>query len=484
MFNQKTAVFWAFSFILFLTALRILALAITPTDLFVDEAQYWFWGQNLDFGYYSKPPLIAWLIRLVTELANSSEAFWVRIPAPLLHGLTAALLGVFAARRFGSTIGAWVSLGYVSLPIVAVGSFMISTDTVLAPFYVLALIFYDQANRSGSLRTAAMAGAALGVAFMAKYAALYLIICMPLIYLLCSDQRLRWAQYAAFFGVFLTVIAPNIIWNLANELTTLSHTAENVQWVKSESQTGVSLANMSEFLLLQAVVIGPVAFAVLGAQTLGYKRFEQSKNLLLLSVPIVFLITVQAGLSRAYANWAFPFVFAGITLAMAAMGPRLRIISLVLNTMIGLIVTGAVMFADIASVNGRQIAERYLHRSELSRQIAQVAKEQGIDVIVAQNRDVLADLFHTLRAQDFDIRALRQSSLQAHYYAQKYPFERALQSPLLMVSVHPLTLSCKASDYRPLGKISKTRGAYRDMIFNLYRIEPGCQSALLTAALD
>ena len=201
-------------------------------------------------------------------------------------------------------------------------------------------------------------------------------------------------------------------------------------------------------------------------------------------MPIVFLITVQAGLSRAYANWAFPFVFAGITLAMAAMGPRLRIISLVLNTMIGLIVTGAVMFADIASVNGRQIAERYLHRSELSRQIAQVAKEQGIDVIVAQNRDVLADLFHTLRAQDFDIRALRQSSLPAHYYAQKFPFERALQSPLLMVSVHPLTLSCKASDYQPLGKISKTRGAYRDMIFNLYRIEPGCQSALLTAALD
>ena len=124
MFNQRTAVFWAFSFILLLTALRILALAITPTDLFVDEAQYWFWGQNLDFGYYSKPPLIAWLIRFVTDLANSSDAFWVRVPAPFLHGLTAVLLGVFAARRFDFVTGAWVSVGYVTLPIVAVGSFM------------------------------------------------------------------------------------------------------------------------------------------------------------------------------------------------------------------------------------------------------------------------------------------------------------------------------------------------------------------------
>ena len=93
MFDQKTAVFWSFVFILALTLLRVLALAVTPTDLFVDEAQYWFWGQNLDFGYYSKPPLIAWLIRFVTELANSSEAFWVRLPAPLLHGITAVLLG-------------------------------------------------------------------------------------------------------------------------------------------------------------------------------------------------------------------------------------------------------------------------------------------------------------------------------------------------------------------------------------------------------
>jgi hypothetical protein len=33
------------------------------TDLFVDEAQYWFGRRNIDFGYYSKPPMIAWVIR-------------------------------------------------------------------------------------------------------------------------------------------------------------------------------------------------------------------------------------------------------------------------------------------------------------------------------------------------------------------------------------------------------------------------------------
>ena len=482
MFDQKTTVFWSFVFILALTSLRVLALAVTPTDLFVDEAQYWFWGQNLDFGYYSKPPLIAWLIRFVTELVNSSEAFWVRLPAPLLHGITAVLLGIFAARRFGRGAGAWVAAGYISLPIVAVGSFMISTDTVLAPFYVLALIFYDQAQRSGSLRAAAFSGAALGLAFMAKYAALYFIICLPLIYLFCSDHRLRWAQYGAFGALFFAVISPNVIWNLANDLTTLSHTAENVQWVKPQAGLGFSLGNMAEFLLLQAVVIGPVAFAVLIGQAFGYRRAAQAKNLLLLSLPIVALITLQAGLSRAYANWAFPFVFAGITLAMAAMRPRWKIASLTLNTAIGLIVTGSVMFAQIAAINGRPIAERYLHRSEISRQIADMAGQQGLGMIVAENRDVLADLFHTLRGQSFEIKALTHGGPPAHFYAQNYPFRPEVGAPLLMVAIGPLSLNCASDGYQQLGRIAPTRGAYRGLDFYLYRVDTTCQSALVSAA--
>ena len=47
------------------TAARLTLLAFNRTDLFVDESQYWLWGQNLDFGYYSKPPLIGWVIRAV-----------------------------------------------------------------------------------------------------------------------------------------------------------------------------------------------------------------------------------------------------------------------------------------------------------------------------------------------------------------------------------------------------------------------------------
>ena len=45
-----------------LTLARLIALFRTPLELYPDEAQYWLWSRTLSFGYYSKPPIIAWAI--------------------------------------------------------------------------------------------------------------------------------------------------------------------------------------------------------------------------------------------------------------------------------------------------------------------------------------------------------------------------------------------------------------------------------------
>ena len=58
----------ALAALVLLTGWRIAWLVVDPSELYVDEAQYWFWGTELAFGAYSKPPLIGWLIRAATEL--------------------------------------------------------------------------------------------------------------------------------------------------------------------------------------------------------------------------------------------------------------------------------------------------------------------------------------------------------------------------------------------------------------------------------
>jgi len=45
----------------------------SPLGLHGDEAQYWSWSQNLDWGYFSKPPLIAWIIAISTSLFGQAE---------------------------------------------------------------------------------------------------------------------------------------------------------------------------------------------------------------------------------------------------------------------------------------------------------------------------------------------------------------------------------------------------------------------------
>ena len=70
-------------------AIRLISLYHNNSELFFDEAQYWYWAQTPAFGYFSKPPMLAWLIASTTELCGASSEFCVRLAAPIIHSLTA-----------------------------------------------------------------------------------------------------------------------------------------------------------------------------------------------------------------------------------------------------------------------------------------------------------------------------------------------------------------------------------------------------------
>lgn len=70
-------------------------------SLFVDEAQYWQWSTQPAFGYYSKPPLVAWLIAASTRLFGESELA-IRLPALLAWPLAGIGVGALAGRWAGS----------------------------------------------------------------------------------------------------------------------------------------------------------------------------------------------------------------------------------------------------------------------------------------------------------------------------------------------------------------------------------------------
>ena len=83
-----------------IAALRAVLLAFDRLDLFVDEAQYWLWGRELAFGYYSKPPLVGWVVGLSTAIGGDGR-FWVRLPGVVANAATALILARIAAETRG-----------------------------------------------------------------------------------------------------------------------------------------------------------------------------------------------------------------------------------------------------------------------------------------------------------------------------------------------------------------------------------------------
>lgn len=303
-----------------LTLLRLMVLFTTPLELYPDEAQYWLWSHDLAFGYFSKPPMLTWLIALTTGVSGDAEP-WVRLSSPILHALTGLILFRVGQRLYDTRTAFWGGVLYLLMPAVQLSAGIASTDAPLLFFASLALWAYVALQDRPSARTALLAGLAMGGAFLSKYAALYLLIGVALHLLWAPGSRAAWNPIrivAAVFG-FVLVAAPNLIWNAAHDFSTVTHTAANADWRLSDLFHPLEAL---EFLVSQTMVLGPVPLAVLliGAVRITLSRLEApepDRLLLAFIAPPLVLVFVQALLSRANANWAAVAYAPAVILAAA-----------------------------------------------------------------------------------------------------------------------------------------------------------------------
>src|SRR5437588_3650379 len=91
-----------------LTLVRLIGLSLSVVDLFPDEAQYWSWSRELAWGYFSKPPLLAWTIALADQVCGSAEAC-VRAPAPLFYFATSLAVYAIAASLYDQRAAFWAA---------------------------------------------------------------------------------------------------------------------------------------------------------------------------------------------------------------------------------------------------------------------------------------------------------------------------------------------------------------------------------------
>jgi hypothetical protein len=437
-----------------ITLARLLLLRFNATDLFVDESQYWFWGQTFEFGYFSKPPLIAWLIGGMTALAGSDSAFWVRAPFSVCHGATALVLGALAARLHGGRI-----------------AILASTDSVMGPFFAAALYFHARLVETPKVRWAVLAGAAAGVAFLAKYAAVYFLLGVLVAAVVFPAQRFAVRYAAILVLVFVGVILPNLLWNAANGFATLSHTMDNVGWVRpDDTSRTLNPLGMIEFVLSQFAVFGPVLFAALVWAT-ARSAGRVGASLLSFAIPALVIVSVQALVDRAYANWAASAFFAGTIVAVAALAhrPRLMAASLAINGAISLALPVLTTMPTLTFGGDRPVLARYLGQDELSHQIIAASEARGNLPIVADRRDVLADLFRTGWDAGIAIYARRPEGRPMNHYEAVSPLPPGATGPVLFVSARGT--ACPAAETLAL---DRTGGVYEETPLAAHVVDAAC----------
>ncbi|MGH1352193.1 MAG: ArnT family glycosyltransferase [Methyloligellaceae bacterium] len=457
-FPSQNSAFGAFIVILALLAVfRLIAIYFSNTELFFDESQYWAWSKVLDFGYFSKPPMLAWSIRGVTEICGIND-FCIRAGSPLFYTVTSMFIFFAARSLYGTAVGFWAALAFVTVPGVSFSAGRISTDVPLLAFWALALWSLVEFQKTKKWSWSVLLGVAIGFGLLSKYAMAFFLLCF-VVYLVIEPNA-RWIVRSPQFWTAIVIsgiiVSPNIIWNLQNGLVTFSHTADNANWGAAPSGITEILASLGkktgkalEFFGAQFGVAGPVFFAALliilwrflrSSKTTGSLLTSEDRMLLAFSIPVILIITIQAFLSRAHANWAATAYPAAVILVVAIMmreraWTALRA-SFAINIVVLILLAAGTATAGLFPLPfGIAPFSRVLGWQEIAAKAEEKFKSNEFSAILTNNREVSAQTVYFLRDSNIPIYAWKRSAVPGDYYQMVQPYNgQASDKPMLLVS--------------------------------------------------
>jgi 4-amino-4-deoxy-L-arabinose transferase-like glycosyltransferase len=313
LFLRQTSPVRLAAFLLFaLTCYRLWF--ITQMQLVPDEAYYWLWSEHLAASYRDKGPAIAWVIALGTKLFGNT-VFGIRFFAVILSAGTSALLFVLARRLYDDRVALWSLLVASVIPLMAVGSILMTIDSLSVFFWALALVIFWQALQRDKISDWFWLGLAIGGGFLAKFTNGVQLGCLAFFLLWSKEyRRLLFSWKIVVLGVaFSLCILPILWWNI------------QTGWVHAialHSRSGVTNTfqirpgELLRFIGGQFGVVSPLIMAgmVVATVVLTWKRHTDLRVRFLLSqfLPLYGLFLFFSLNSAGKENWAAPALVAGI----------------------------------------------------------------------------------------------------------------------------------------------------------------------------
>lgn len=316
--------------VLALTLFRYYYLLTGPIGLSPDETHYWEWSRRLDLSYYSKGPVIAYLIAFSTWLAGDT-VFGVRLFAPIFLALSTYFVYRLAIELFNDPKKACAAALVLQIaPLFAIYGLAMTIDSPFLFFWTLSLYLFWKAVSSSSMNGEPstvnsvywlLLGLAVGLGLLTKYTMVFFYLSAFLFIVFAKEQRFwlgKKEPYIAFI-LSLLVFSPVIIWNINHDWVTLRHTAGQAH---ISDGFRISLKYFFNFLGSQIALMTPLLFFVViyGAIKAFLSRPSRkgtwsqwdftsslvSRYLFWFWAPVLGFFILKSFQGKVQGNWAIP----------------------------------------------------------------------------------------------------------------------------------------------------------------------------------
>lgn len=312
-FKKKPHETILYAFILILSAFRIYYILHGPIDLSPDEAHYWEWSRRPDLSYYSKGPMVAYLILLGTSLFGNN-IMGIRVMAVIFSSLSSIFLFKLVIamnknpeqKELYSSRALLSALLFQIIPLFSPFGVIFTIDPPFVFFWILSLYLFWKAVEveKGSTLNWILLGLSTGFGLLTKYTMAFFFIC-AFLFLLFSNKRYLLKKPMPYLSLAISLIlfSPVIIWNYRYGWLTLKHTAGQAH---ISAGLSISLLTFLEFIGSQIGVITPFIFFMMFYAFIKIKEKKKIEYpfLLYFSIPVIAFFVLKSLHAKVQANWA------------------------------------------------------------------------------------------------------------------------------------------------------------------------------------